>query len=63
MVVYENEQGFGFTPKNELINGRAAMIGFFMIVVQESVHYFFHNHYLPKFSELKNQLPKLRFQI
>ncbi len=37
MVVDENEQGFGFTPKNELINGRAAMIGFLMIVVQELV--------------------------
>jgi hypothetical protein len=37
MVVDENEKGFGFTPKNELINGRAAMIGFLMIVVQELV--------------------------
>lgn len=37
MVVDDNEQGFGFTRKNEIINGRAAMIGFFMIVVQELV--------------------------
>jgi hypothetical protein len=37
MVVDDNEKGFGFTRKNEIINGRAAMIGFFMIVVQELV--------------------------
>lgn len=37
MVVDNNEKGFGFTRKNEIINGRAAMVGFVMLLVQESV--------------------------
>lgn len=37
MVVDENEGGFGFTSKNELVNGRAAMIGFVMLLVIELV--------------------------
>ncbi|GAV65550.1 Rieske_2 domain-containing protein [Cephalotus follicularis] len=32
MVVDENTQGFGFTGKNELINGKAAAIGFLLLL-------------------------------
>jgi len=28
---------FGFTPKNELVNGRGAMIGFFLLIAIELV--------------------------
>ena len=31
----ETEGGFGFTPKNELINGRAAMAGFVFLLLIE----------------------------
>lgn len=37
MIVDESEGGFGFTPKNELVNGRGAMIGFFLLIVIELV--------------------------
>ncbi|KAJ7554217.1 hypothetical protein O6H91_06G131200 [Diphasiastrum complanatum] len=37
MVIDENEGGFGFTPKNELINGRAAMVGFSLLLIFELV--------------------------
>lgn len=37
MEVIETEEGFGWTRKNEIINGRAAMIGFFMLIIQELV--------------------------
>ncbi|EEF34358.1 oxidoreductase, putative [Ricinus communis] len=32
MVVDENQEGFGFTGKNELINGKAAVIGFLLLL-------------------------------
>lgn len=32
MVVDENSEGFGFTGKNELINGKAAVIGFLLLL-------------------------------
>ncbi|XP_019423614.1 PREDICTED: uncharacterized protein LOC109332915 [Lupinus angustifolius] len=32
MVVDESEGGFGFTERNELINGKAATIGFFLLL-------------------------------
>lgn len=35
MVVDDNQEGFGWTRKNEIINGRAAMAGFFMLLIQE----------------------------
>ena len=35
MVVDESEGGFGFTPKNELVNGRAAMAGFVLLLIIE----------------------------
>ncbi|KAG0577444.1 hypothetical protein KC19_5G156500 [Ceratodon purpureus] len=35
MVVDDTEEGFGWTRKNEIINGRAAMAGFFMLLIQE----------------------------
>lgn len=37
MQIDETEGGFGWTRKNEIINGRAAMIGFFMLIIQELV--------------------------
>eukprot|EP00850_Spirogloea_muscicola_P013832 SM000096S24861 [mRNA] locus=s96:182665:183968:- [translate_table: standard] len=37
MQVDESQQGFGFSRKNEIINGRAAMLGFFFLLVQELV--------------------------
>ena len=37
MVVDDTEEGFGWTRKNEIINGRAAMAGFFMLIVQELI--------------------------
>eukprot|EP00270_Netrium_digitus_P019774 TRINITY_DN789_c0_g1_i2.p1 TRINITY_DN789_c0_g1~~TRINITY_DN789_c0_g1_i2.p1 ORF type:complete len:296 (+),score=64.18 TRINITY_DN789_c0_g1_i2:46-933(+) len=37
MIIDESEEGFGFTRKNELINGRAAMAGFFMLLIIELV--------------------------
>lgn len=32
MVVDEDLEGFGFTGKNELINGKAAIIGFLLLI-------------------------------
>lgn len=32
MVVDENVGGFGFTGRNELINGKAAIIGFLLLL-------------------------------
>ena len=32
MVVDEESVGFGFTTKNELINGKAAIIGFLLLI-------------------------------
>lgn len=32
MVVDEDLEGFGFTDKNELINGKAAIIGFLFLL-------------------------------
>lgn len=32
MVVDEGQEGFGFTRKNELINGKAAVIGFLLLL-------------------------------
>lgn len=32
MIVDEGEMGFGFTRKNELINGKAAIIGFLLVL-------------------------------
>ncbi|GMI90716.1 PhotoSystem B protein 33, Light-harvesting-like 8 [Hibiscus trionum] len=32
MVIDENSEGFGFTGKNELINGKAAIIGFLLLL-------------------------------
>lgn len=32
MVVDENLEGFGFNKKNELINGKAAVIGFLVLL-------------------------------
>lgn len=32
MVVDEDQQGFGFTGKNEIINGKAAVIGFLVLL-------------------------------
>ncbi|KAL2894502.1 Uncharacterized protein RDABS01_010411 [Bienertia sinuspersici] len=32
MVVDESSGGFGFTPKNEIINGKAAVIGFLLLL-------------------------------
>lgn len=32
MVVDEDFEGFGFTGKNELINGKAAVIGFLLLL-------------------------------
>ncbi|KAF8404295.1 hypothetical protein HHK36_009177 [Tetracentron sinense] len=32
MVIDEGQEGFGFTPKNELINGKAAIIGFLLLL-------------------------------
>lgn len=32
MIVDEGQQGFGFTGKNELINGKAAVIGFLLLI-------------------------------
>ncbi|KAG6548508.1 hypothetical protein Mapa_009996 [Marchantia paleacea] len=37
MVVDENERGFGFTPYTEMVNGRAAMLGFTMLLISELV--------------------------
>lgn len=37
MFVDELEGGFGFSPKNELVNGRAAMVGFVMLLIIELV--------------------------
>ncbi|KAL3702034.1 hypothetical protein R1sor_020056 [Riccia sorocarpa] len=37
MVVDEKQGGFGFTPYNEMVNGRAAMLGFTMLLIQELV--------------------------
>lgn len=37
MIVDELEGGFGFTPKNELVNGRGAMVGFVMLLIIELV--------------------------
>ncbi|BBM97623.1 hypothetical protein MPTK1_1g07060 [Marchantia polymorpha subsp. ruderalis] len=37
MVVDENELGFGFTPYTEMVNGRAAMLGFTMLLISELV--------------------------
>eukprot|EP00897_Mesotaenium_endlicherianum_P002503 jgi/Mesen1/2280/ME000154S01447 len=37
MVVDDTEEGFGFTLKNELVNGRAAMMGFAALLVIEAV--------------------------
>ena len=37
MVVDESAGGFGFTPANELTNGRAAMMGFVLLLVTEVV--------------------------
>lgn len=32
MIVDEDLEGFGFTGKNELINGKAAIIGFLLLL-------------------------------
>ena len=32
MVVDESSGGFGFTSKNEIINGKAAVIGFLLLL-------------------------------
>lgn len=32
MVVDEGQEAFGFTQKNELINGKAAVIGFLLLL-------------------------------
>lgn len=32
MVVDEESTGFGFTAQNELINGKAAIIGFLLLI-------------------------------
>jgi hypothetical protein len=32
MVVDEDLEGFGFTGKNEIINGKAAVIGFLLLL-------------------------------
>lgn len=32
MIVDEDQEGFGFTGKNEIINGRAAVIGFLLLL-------------------------------
>lgn len=32
MVIDEGQEGFGFTSKNELINGQAAIIGFLFLI-------------------------------
>lgn len=32
MVVDEDQEGFGFTTKNEIINGKAAVIGFLVLL-------------------------------
>lgn len=32
MVVDENFEGFGFTGKNELLNGKVAIIGFLLLI-------------------------------
>lgn len=32
MVVDEESEGFGFTGKNEVINGKAAIIGFLFLI-------------------------------
>ncbi|KAK8677688.1 hypothetical protein V6N13_143213 [Hibiscus sabdariffa] len=32
MVIDENSEGFGFTGKNEIINGKAAIIGFLLLL-------------------------------
>jgi len=37
MEVDDASEGFGWTRKNEIINGRAAMAGFFMLIIQELV--------------------------
>jgi len=37
MQVDDTSEGFGWTRKNEIINGRAAMAGFFMLIIQELV--------------------------
>lgn len=37
MEVDEASEGFGWTRKNEIINGRTAMAGFFMLIIQELV--------------------------
>jgi len=37
MEVDETQSGFGFTPRNEVLNGRAAQIGFVLLLVQELV--------------------------
>lgn len=37
MIVDDSAGGFGFTSKNELVNGRAAMIGFSMLLIIELV--------------------------
>lgn len=37
MVVDEDAGGFGFTKDNELTNGRAAMMGFVLLLINEVV--------------------------
>ncbi|GAQ82404.1 hypothetical protein KFL_001100180 [Klebsormidium nitens] len=37
MQVDETQGGFGFTPRNEILNGRAAQVGFVLLLVQELV--------------------------
>lgn len=32
MIVDEDQEGFGFSEKNELINGKAAIIGFLVLI-------------------------------
>lgn len=32
MVVDEGQEGFGFTAKNEILNGKAAVIGFLVLL-------------------------------
>lgn len=32
MIIDEEQEGFGFTGKNELINGKAAVIGFLLLI-------------------------------
>lgn len=37
MVVDEGEMGFGFTPENEIVNGRSAMVGFTVLLIFELI--------------------------